>query len=52
MKKNLDSSLYNEFGNLMCDRVHIDLWNMSASMVDVGEELKVTLDKWTEKIGG
>ena len=44
-RKNLDSSIYNEFGDLMCDRVHTDLGSMSASMMKVGEELKLTLDK-------
>ena len=36
----------------MCDRVHTDLGSMSAAMVEVGEELKVTLDKWTENRRG
>ena len=44
--------MYNEFGNLMCDIVHPDLGSMSAAMVEVGEELKVTLDKWTENRRG
>ena len=32
----------------MCDTVYTDIRNMSASMMEVGEELKVALDKWTE----
>ena len=31
--KNLDSSLYNEFEDLMCDIVHTDLGSMSVSML-------------------
>ena len=51
-KKNLDSSLYNEFGDWMCDRLHADLGSLSASMMEVVEELKVPLDKWTENRRG
>ena len=36
----------------MCDRVHTDLGSMSASMMEADEELKVTLDKWTENRKG
>ena len=48
-KKNLDSSLYNEFGGLMCDK---STYRFSASMMEVGEELKVVLDRWTENRRG
>ena len=47
--KNLDNSLFNEFGDLMRDT---DLGSMSASMMELGEELKETLDKWTENRKG
>ena len=32
----------------MCDRVHTDLVSLSMSMIEVGEELKVVLERWTE----
>ena len=49
-KKSLDGSLYNEFADRMCDRVHTDL--VSTSMIEVGEALKVILEMWTENRRG
>ena len=51
-KKSPDGSLYNEFADRMCDRVHSDLVSLSASMIEVGEELKVVLERWTENRRG
>ena len=31
--------------HVICDRVHTDLVSLSASMVEVGDELKVELDR-------
>ena len=45
---NLDSSLLNEFADMMCERVHTDLVSLSTSMTEVGEELKVVLEWGTE----
>ena len=50
--KNLDSSLYNEFAEIMCDMVHTDLVSLSTSIIEVGEELKVTLERWSENRRG
>ena len=52
MKKSLDSSLYNEFADRMCNRVHNDLVSLSTSMIEVGEELKLVLERWTENRRG
>ena len=39
-KKSLDCSLYKEFADMMCDRVHTDLVSLSTSMIEMGEEIK------------
>ena len=44
-EESLYSSLYNEFADMMCDRVHTDLVSLSTSMMEVGEELKVVLER-------
>ena len=36
----------------MCDRVHTDLVSLSTSMIEVGEEIKVVLERWTENRRG
>ena len=36
----------------MCDRVHTDLVSLSTSMIEMGEELKVVLERWTENRRG
>ena len=51
-KKSLDGSLCNEFADRMCGRVHTDLVSLSTSMLEVGEELKVVLERWTENRRG
>ena len=48
----MDCSLYNEFADRMCDRVHTDLVSLSTSMIELGEELKVVLERWTENRRG
>ena len=48
----MDSSVYNEFADMMCDRVHTDLVSLSTSMIEVSEELKVVLKTWTENRRG
>ena len=48
----MNSSLYNEFAGMMYDMVHTWLVRLSTSMIEVGEELKVTFERWTENRGG
>ena len=51
-KRSLNCSLYNEFADRMCDRVHTDLVSLSTSMIEVGEEMKVVLERWNENRRG
>ena len=37
---------------MMCDRVHTGLASLSTSMIEVGEELNVVLERWTENRRG
>ena len=37
---------------MMCDRVHTDLVSLSMSIIEVGEELKVVLERWTKNRRG
>ena len=37
---------------MMYDRVHTDITSLIASMIEVSDELKVTLERWTEKRRG
>ena len=50
--KSLDGSLYKEFADRMCYRVHTDLVSLSTSMIEVGEKLNVVLKRWTENRRG